>query len=160
VVAGRKPKPSWLKVVTGNPGKRKPNLSEPIPTQGIGPPPEFVGKSADAMRGVWLEMVNAAPAGLLTILDRSVLEIFCRAKVRYLEACEKLDTYGPVIKSQVQGVWQQSPYYSIMKAEAKMMHSCMVEMGFTPSSRSRVSIAQKRKGQSETPFDDLKELGD
>lgn len=163
MTAGRKPKPTWMKLVTGNPGKRPLNTDEPMPTLGIGPPPAKFKTMKDggaAATEVWLDMVNAAPAGLLTILDRSQLEMFCRAKVRWLMACDKLDTYGEVIKSPVQGIWQQSPYYSIKKAEEKTMQTCMVEMGFTPSSRSRVSIAAKRKGKSETPFDDLKELGD
>ena len=38
-MAGRRPKPSHLKVVTGNPGKRKLNDKEPTPAREILSPP-------------------------------------------------------------------------------------------------------------------------
>lgn len=152
---GRKPKPTWLKAVTGNPGHRPLNDAEPVSTAGIGPPPE---KFTDDQRLAWLEMVNRAAPGQLSQPDRSVLELYCRAKVRYDFACDKLDVFGVVIKSPVAAVPMQNYYYSIMKAETKTMQWCLVEMGFTPSSRSRVSTAKNRSGKAETPFDDLKDL--
>ena len=155
VTAGRKPKPTWLKAVTGNPGKRPLNVDEPVSTVGIGPP---IAGFNDAQRFVWLEMVNSAAPGQLTQLDRAVLEMYCRAKVRSDFANAKLDEFGVMIKSPVQAVPLQNYYYSIMKAEAKTLQWCLVEMGFTPSSRSRVSTAQRRKGKSETGFDDLKDM--
>ena len=49
-VRGRKPKPSHLKLVTGNPGKRAINTQEPAP-EGIlpAPPPELTAEA----RGEW-----------------------------------------------------------------------------------------------------------
>lgn len=38
-MAGRRPKPTHLKVVTGNPGKRKLNDKEPTPAKEIPGPP-------------------------------------------------------------------------------------------------------------------------
>ena len=38
-MAGRRPKPTHLKVVTGNPGKRKLNDKEPTPAKEIPDPP-------------------------------------------------------------------------------------------------------------------------
>ena len=35
-MAGRKPKPTALKKLEGNPGKRKLNTKEPIPAKGMG----------------------------------------------------------------------------------------------------------------------------
>ena len=35
-MAGRKPKPTAIKKLEGNPGKRKLNTKEPIPAKGIG----------------------------------------------------------------------------------------------------------------------------
>src|ERR1700691_4035299 len=133
---GRKPKPTWLKSVTGNPGHRPLNDAEPVSNVGIGPPP---AKFDDAQRFAWLEMVNSAAPGQLTVVDRSVLEMYCRARVRYDEANAKLEQYGVMIRSPVQNVPQQSPYYSIMKSELKAMQWCLVEMGFTACSSSRVS---------------------
>lgn len=36
-MAGRKPKPTALKKLEGNPGKRKMNTKEPVPAKGINP---------------------------------------------------------------------------------------------------------------------------
>lgn len=41
-MAGRRPKPTHLKVVTGNPGKRKLNDKEPTPAREIPSPPEHL----------------------------------------------------------------------------------------------------------------------
>lgn len=35
-MAGRKPKPTAVKKLEGNPGKRKLNTKEPVPAKGIG----------------------------------------------------------------------------------------------------------------------------
>ena len=156
MTAGRKPTPTWLKVIAGNPGKRPLNANEPIPSGGIGPPPP---NFSEAERTVWLEMTNAAPAGLLTQLERPSLEMYCASKVRYDFCKAKCEQYGTVVKTPT-GAWTYSPYYTQMRAEEKTCKGLLIEFGYTPSSRSRVSIAAKRKGQAETPFDDLKELGD
>lgn len=39
-MAGRKPKPTAIKKLEGNPGKRKLNTKEPIPAKGM----QYVGK--------------------------------------------------------------------------------------------------------------------
>lgn len=41
-MAGRRPKPTHLKVVTGNPGKRKFNDKEPQPAREIPSPPSHI----------------------------------------------------------------------------------------------------------------------
>ena len=152
---GRKPKPTWLKMVTGNPGHRPLNEAEPVSVVGIGPPPDSFNAE---MRVRWLEMVNEAAPGQLQKPDRSVLEMYCRSRVRHDFCDGELAKYGLLIKSPVQKVAMQNYYYSIMKAERETIKWCLVEMGFTPSSRSRVSTSQKRQGKAATPFDDLKEL--
>jgi len=43
-MAGRRPKPTHLKVVTGNPGKRKLNDKEPTPAREIPSPKGCLGK--------------------------------------------------------------------------------------------------------------------
>ena len=92
-------------------------------------------------------------------LERPSLEMYCASKVRYDFCKAKCEQYGTVVKTPT-GAWTYSPYYTQMRAEEKTCKGLLIEFGYTPSSRSRVSIAAKRKGQAETPFDDLKELGD
>jgi P27 family predicted phage terminase small subunit len=157
MVAGRKPKPSWLKIVTGNPGHRPINRDEPAPVGDIVDPPTWFD---DAQRAEWKEAIAAAPPGLLKQLDKSMLVVWVCAKVMHAFAAQQISKYGQLIKTPVTGAPMQSPYVSILNRQAGVMMRAAAEMGFSPSSRSRVSIASKRKGKSETPFDDLKELGD
>lgn len=41
-MAGRKPKPTTLKKLEGNPGKRKLNTKEPVPTKGMPDCPKWL----------------------------------------------------------------------------------------------------------------------
>ena len=47
-VRGRKPKPSHLKLVTGNPGKRAINTQEPVPERILPAPPAELTAEARA----------------------------------------------------------------------------------------------------------------
>lgn len=152
---GRKPKPSWLKVVTGNPGHRPINEAEPIPSGDLIDPPAWFD---DAQKAAWTEAIAAAPPGLLKALDQSMLCVWTCAKVLHAHAATQVAKYGALIKTPVTGVPMQNPYVAVMNRQAALMMRAAAEMGFSPSSRSRVSIAQKRKGKAATPFDDLKDL--
>lgn len=154
---GRKPKPTWLKIVAGNPGERPLNKNEPMPTGELADPPPWFN---DEHRAEWAKALKAAPAGLLKSLDESMLVTWVCAKVLHADAAQRVAKYGALIKTPVTGAPMQSPYVSIMNRQASVMHRAAAEMGFSPSSRSRVSIAAKRKGKEETAFEDLKELGD
>ena len=70
-VRGRKPKPSHLKLVTGNPGKRAINTQEPVPERILPqPPPELTAEA----RGEWdLVAGELNRLGLLTGIDRAAL---------------------------------------------------------------------------------------
>ncbi len=77
-MAGRRPKPTHLKVVTGNPGKRKLNDKEPSPAREIPSPPEHLtdwGKVAWGKLTVLLDSM-----GILTIADT----FGARTTLRYL----------------------------------------------------------------------------
>lgn len=50
-VAGRKPKPTALKKLEGNPGKRKLNTKEPIPAKGMPNCPEWLLPEARKIEG-------------------------------------------------------------------------------------------------------------
>lgn len=152
---GRKPKPSWLKIVTGNPGHRPVNDAEPEPVGDLVAPPDWF---TDAQKVEWKKAIDAAPAGLLKQLDQSMLVVWVVAKVQHAEAAQQVSKYGALIRTPVTGAPMQNPYVAVMNRQAALMMRAAAEMGFSPSSRSRVSIAQKRKGKSETPFDDLKDL--
>jgi phage terminase small subunit len=81
---GRKPKPTHLKLVTGNPGKRKLNASEPMPAPALPEPPFHLGEEA---RTEWKRVAeDLYRLGVLTEIDRVVLAAYCQAYGRWVRA--------------------------------------------------------------------------
>ena len=132
---GRKPKPTALKELAGNPGKRKSNAQEPSLRRAIPQCPKHL--SAEAKRE-WKRMATELyNAGLLTNIDRSALAAYCQAWARWAQAERILAKKGTVILTSF-GNLIQSPYLSIANTAVEQMRKFLTEFGMTPSSRSRV----------------------
>ena len=159
---GRRPKPTWMKVISGNPGNRKLNDDEPIPLGDLKDPPAWLADATipedrrDMLAESWRYAIEHAPPGLLRCLDRSVLATWVVADVLHRRAVMKVMEFGEVVKTPSGPM--QSPYLSIANKQAQLKIRLESEMGFTPSSRSRVKVG-KTKGAG-NPFDDLKEITD
>lgn len=133
---GRRPKPTRLKVLTGNPGKRPLNADEPKPEAAI---PDAPAELSPAARAEWDRLAAELGAlGMLTRLDRAALAAYCGAYALWAEATEAIQKYGAMIKSP-QGFPIQSPYLAIANRQAEIMMRIASEFGFTPASRSRIS---------------------
>ena len=133
---GRRPKPTRLKVLTGNPGKRPLNMNEPRPDAVIPDCPPELGPVAQRE---WSRLVGELTAlKLLTNLDRAALAAYCGAYALWAEATEAIQKYGTMVKSP-SGYPIQSPYVSIANRQAEIMMRIASEFGFTPASRSRIS---------------------
>jgi P27 family predicted phage terminase small subunit len=150
---GRKPKPTQLKIVSGNPGKRAINHNEPKPTAYLCDAPEWMD---DLQKKYWDDAIESSPTGLLGTMDRDVLVVWvtsCVAHRRAVEAQNRLDQgkAAPMLTKTPQGMPIQSPYISIINKQAQIMLKAAAEMGFTPSSRSRISL--DNSPASENPFD-------
>lgn len=141
-MAGRKPKPTQLKVVTGTFRKDRANEREPKPTGDLSDAPEHF---SEAQRAAWEYAIQHAPKGLLKKLDLSVLEIWVTACVFHREAAQKVATTGQVIKSP-SGYPVMNPYLANMNKQAQIMLKAAAEMGFTPASRSRIVLAEEAVG--------------
>lgn len=73
-MTGQRPKPTHLKVVTGNPGKRKLNDKEPRSAREVPSPPEHL---TDWSKTAWGRMtVLLDGMGVLTVADNSHLSVF------------------------------------------------------------------------------------
>lgn len=138
-MAGRKPLPTKLKVLRGNPGRRPLNDREPVPEQAIPEcPPELDAVAAAEWARVCPEL---AAVGVLTRLDRSALAAYCQSWSQWIHAIEKLKTTGPVVKAP-SGFPIQNPYFAIANSALKQMKAFLTEFGMTPSSRSRVHAGE------------------
>jgi P27 family predicted phage terminase small subunit len=133
---GRRPTPTRLKVLTGNPGKRPLNADEPKPEIAIPDCPVELGPVA---RQEWDRMApQLVSLRILTQLDRAALAAYCGAYAMWAEATEAVQKYGTMVKSP-SGYPVQSPYVSIANRQAEIMMRIASEFGFTPASRSRIS---------------------
>ena len=157
---GRKPKPTWLKVVAGNPGKAPLNDAEPIPQGELrDPPAHWTAPTFAPHRELWQKVMRDSPPGLLRRLDSETLEAWVNAAVIYRDAAERVARIGSMVRAPGSGYPMQNPYLSVMNKQAEIMRKHAAEMGFTPSARSRVRI-EKGKGASAGAFDDLPDLND
>ena len=140
---GRKPKPTGLKVLEGNPGKRPINFAEPHPEKKLPDCPEWLENEAKAE---WKRLaVSLYNLGLLTELDMAAFASYCQAYARWKEAEEFISQHGSIVKTKT-GYWQQVPQVSIAQTYLKIMNKAAAEFGLTPSARSRI-IAGNTKAE-------------
>lgn len=144
MTSGRKPKPTALKLVTGNPGKRAINKKEARLDLAEPTPPEFLNTDAKVE---WGRVVGTLyRAGLMTELDRAVLSAYCQAYGRWAQAERALsrmadkDEYNRALMVKTHnGTAVQNPLVGTAnKAKADMVRYA-VEFGMTPSARSKVN---------------------
>jgi P27 family predicted phage terminase small subunit len=149
---GRKPKATILKLISGNPGNRALNLDEPVPEGDLVSPPDWF---TPRQRILWDQVIRDAPEGLLRRLDSSMLELFVVAKSLHEEASMKIAQVGTLIKDSMTGRPIRNPYLVVLHQQSQVMCKCVSEMGFSPSSRSRVHVKGKKK---QSAFSKLREL--
>lgn len=132
---GRKPTPSNLVRLRGNPGRRPMNEDEPQPTLRLPPCPAHLKGEA---RREWFKMGRRLLRhGLLTEIDGGTLALYCQAWGRWVDAEAQISEFGTVIVAP-SGFPVQSPYLAIANKAMSQMAKILVEFGMSPSSRSRV----------------------
>jgi P27 family predicted phage terminase small subunit len=135
---GRKPKPTILKVLDGNPGRRPLNDREPESAPGTPVRPDWLDAEAQAE---WDRVTGElTDMGLLTLADRAALAAYCTAWSRWVEAEAMVKKFGMIVKSPERGFPMKSPYLSIADQALETMRKLMIEFGLTPSSRSRIRV--------------------
>jgi len=136
---GRKPKPTKLKELAGNPGKRPLNSSEPQP-QVPDKTPYVPRHLNDEGKKEWRRIVSLLmDLGLYTEIDRAALAMYCQAWGRWVEAENKLKEKGEVLTSEETGGMYQNPWLSVANKAFEQVRKLEAEFGMTPSSRSRVT---------------------
>src|SRR5512145_143099 len=134
---GRKPKPSALKELEGNPGKRAVNKKEPKPEVLI---PSCPNHLTGVARQEWNRITKElAKLGVIALVDRAALAAYCTAYKDYTRAENKLKMEGEVIISDKGGMYQ-NPWVGIKNSAIEKMIKIGVEFGLTPSSRVRLQV--------------------
>lgn len=146
---GRKPKPTALKVLEGNPGKRQLNVVEPKPRNKAPKCPTWLDAEA---KKEWRRLSKQLEElGVLTQVDMAAFAGYCEAYSRLKEAEEFISKHGTIVKTP-SGYWQQVPQVSIAQTYLKIMIKFCEQFGLTPSSRSRI-VADKNADEGEDPME-------
>ncbi len=142
---GRKPKPTALKLVQGNPGHRPlpENEAEIEVPDELPEPPEHL--DVEACREWVRTGTLLLKSGLLTELDTGALAVYCTAYSRWADAEERIRKHGPIVEAPGTGYPSQSPYLQIANKAMEQMLKIQAEFGMTPSSRTRVKTARVTK---------------
>jgi P27 family predicted phage terminase small subunit len=136
--AGRKPKPTALKLIQGTYRSDRANPLEPRPRPGIPPCPKFLqGEAREAYRKTAKKL---ARIGLVTELDDMALSMLCQSWAEYLEATDQVRKTGMLVKSP-NGFPVFNPYLVIANQAVKRVRALLAEFGMSPSSRSRIAAA-------------------
>lgn len=144
---GGKPKPTALKILHGNPGKRPLNDREPKVDPAIPDPPEHMTERQVAIWNRFSKEMKSA--GVLTKLDAVAYEMLCRAYVAATEAAEKVAEFGPIWMDKGDSKipkFAYSPYWAVQNREEKKLLALLTEFGMTPSSRTRVKVDKEPGG--------------
>ncbi|MGN8806331.1 MULTISPECIES: phage terminase small subunit P27 family [unclassified Blautia] len=137
-MAGRKPKPTAVKMLEGNPGKRKLNTKEPTPGKGMPDCPKWLLPEAKEEWNRLCEKLNQM--GVLTEIDRSAFAAYCQSYARWKEAQDHINSEGATYETE-NGMKRPNPYVAISNTEQRLMMSAASEFGLTPSARSRIMAA-------------------
>lgn len=143
---GPKPKPTHLKSIAGNPGRRPLNKREPKPVGNLVEVPDWLTQSQIK---IWERAIQSAPAGLLKSLDESILLVWVIAKDLHREASMHIAQFGMMTETPNTGEPIQNPYLAVVNKQAQIMMKAAAEMGFTPSSRSRVTLDENNDASDE-----------
>lgn len=142
---GRKPKPTSIKLLQGNPGRRPVNKEEPQYRTIEEDCPEHLSLVA---RKEWDRMRDLLQSSrILTEADRSALAAYCVAWGRWVEAEENIKKTGILVKSP-NGFPIQNPWLPVSNKAFDHMHKLLQEFGLTPASRSKVKAIPAKDNES------------
>lgn len=151
-MAGRKPVPTALKLMRGNPGKRPINKREPKPAVGIPVAPDHLSKRAAA---VWPILTGKLSAmGVLTTADGHALELLAEAYAEWRDASDAVREHGQTYESQTQNgtIIRPRPEVSIASDAWRRVAKMLTDFGLTPSSRAKLSTGSDAPDESEARF--------
>lgn len=136
---GRKPLPTVTHKLAGTlrPGRHAARAEEPVAPGVLEEPPAWF---TDGQKEGWRYALANAPAGVLGLIDRSVLAVWVVAEDLHRQAVEKINAPGGglIVRSPSKGEPMQNPYLAIVNKQAQILIKAASELGFSPASRPRL----------------------
>ena len=160
-MAGRKPIPTAIKILHGNPGHRPLNKNEPKFTGTVTCPTWL----PDIAKTEWKRIVDQlAELDMIKSTDQSALAAYCVSFARWVTAEKQVNKEGqtlkqpltdkaglPVLDPKGKVLYKiiRHPATIIAKDERTSMLKAASLFGFDPSSRSRVQVPETKETEPE-----------
>lgn len=160
-MAGRRPTPTALKKLAGNPGKRPLNKREPKPRVKAPTCPQWLkGEARSEYRRAAKLLVEMR---VLTEADRATLLAYSVAYARWVQAEAAMSEVDfEMVASTDKGYQYVSPWFNVANTALKQMKAFAVELGLTPASRSRIKAEppEDEKSLAELLFEGVTQAHD
>ena len=142
-IRGTKPKPTELKKLAGNPGRRPLNENEPQPGSANLNVPR--GRLPKEGQRVWKTLAKPLEEmGVLTEFDLIAFEMLCLHYATARQAADILNALGLFVKDKNDpNEPRKNPAAQIFRDNSKHLLSYLAEFGLTPSSRVRIKAIEK-----------------
>jgi len=149
---GPTPKPTVLKILNGNPGKRPLNTNEPKPKPVAPVCPKWMNSLA---KKEWRRITKELEAlDLLTCIDGAALSGYCTSYAAVQEAEIEINQHGKTTYITDTGFIRDIPAIARQQKYLAIMRQYLGEFGLSPSSRSRLNI-EKGDDNAEDPMEEL-----
>jgi P27 family predicted phage terminase small subunit len=150
---GRRPEPTRLKLIKGNPGKKALNLNEPELPAGIPEPPVELCSRA---RKEWVVFANIIDSmGVMTIGDGHALARMCEIYAELIRVEQYLRDEGCVVESVTRDggiLYRARPEVGIRSDCETKFKAYLQEFGLTPSSRTKIQVPSGSKKKDSDPI--------
>lgn len=149
--SGMRPKPSALKLLQGNPGKRKLNEAEPKPPEGEVSPPESTSKAALV---VWAQIAPVCLAmGTLTTADVWAFKTLCelQASLDMVSRSKDAPEFAPFTVSDDYNGAPKMGTHGALVTELKyapVLRPYYEKFGLEPVGRARISVPKQEAPKS------------
>ena len=139
---GRPPKPTQLKVLEGNPGKRRLPATEPQPSTGVSSRPSWLLPEA---KREWMRIVpELERLGLLTRVDRAALAAYCQCWARYVEAEADISENGLTFITD-KGYEGPRPAVGMAVKMLEKMSLYAGKFGLSPADRVKLATPESKE---------------
>lgn len=144
---GHNRKPTALKILEGNPGKRPLPTREPKPAPVAPKCPQWL--PADGKK-LWRELgPQLERLGLLTQVDGQAFTILCSNWSLFKAATIDIKERGPIVEGARSGELVRNPSVQVARDAAQAVLATCTKFGLDPQARSRIVAAVIDDGQED-----------
>ena len=145
----RKPQPTQLKIIKGNPGRRPLNKREPCPKVVLPEAPDWLDERAKQCWNYLAPML--ARLRVLTEADLLAFEALCKTYSRWRQAEAMIEKSPTLLMKRKDGEVVLVPHVRVAQNYFLLLNKSLTDFGLNPSARSKI-IAGGFKPQDDFDF--------